>query len=99
MEEFPVDCVDANTYKRVGAALVLPNDIIYAVDCTRNGIHGVARLLMAHQLRYPARLSSLCVKKTTFLVHEYINVDDFQNETVRVDNLFKVSAVVFAHDE
>ena len=29
--------------------LVLPNDVIYAVDSSRNGVHGVARLLMAHQ--------------------------------------------------
>ena len=49
MEEFPVERVEADPYKRVGAALVLPNDMIYAVDCTRNGVHGVARLLMAHQ--------------------------------------------------
>ena len=27
---------------------MLPNDMIYAVDCSRNGVHGVARLLMAH---------------------------------------------------
>ena len=49
MEEFPVERVEAGSYKRVGAVLVLPNDMIYAVDCTRNGVHGVARLLMAHQ--------------------------------------------------
>ena len=49
MEDFPVERVEADPYKRVGAALALPNDMIYAVDCTRNGVHGVARLLMAHQ--------------------------------------------------
>lgn len=48
MEEFPVERVDAGTYRKVGAALVLPNDVIHAVDCTRNGVHGVARLLMSH---------------------------------------------------
>ena len=49
MEEFPVKRLDIGEYKRVGAVLVLPNDMSYAVDCSRNGVHGVARLLMAHQ--------------------------------------------------
>ncbi|KAK2565067.1 Cytidine and dCMP deaminase domain-containing protein 1 [Acropora cervicornis] len=34
--------------KKVGAVLVLPNDISYAIDCSRNGVHAVARLIMAH---------------------------------------------------
>ena len=49
MEEFPVEREDIGEFKRVGAVLVLPNDMIYAVDSSRNGVHGVARLLMAHQ--------------------------------------------------
>ena len=53
MERFPVDQEEEQEenpcYKKVGAVLVLPNDMLYAVDCTRNGVHGVARLLMAHQ--------------------------------------------------
>ena len=49
MEEFPIKRLDIGEYKRVGAVLVLPNDMIYAVDSSRNGVHGVARLLMAHQ--------------------------------------------------
>lgn len=53
MERFPVDQEEGQEenpcYKKVGAVLVLPNDMLYAVDCTRNGVHGVARLLMAHQ--------------------------------------------------
>ncbi|XP_015774148.1 PREDICTED: cytidine and dCMP deaminase domain-containing protein 1-like [Acropora digitifera] len=35
-------------YKKVGAVLVLPNDMCYAIDCSRNGVHAVARLIMAH---------------------------------------------------
>ena len=46
MERFPVGLYEAG---RVGAVLVLPNNTIYAVECTRNDVHGVARLLMAHQ--------------------------------------------------
>ena len=49
MEEFPFERLDIGEFKRVGAVLVLPNDMIYAVDSSRNGVHGVARLLMAHQ--------------------------------------------------
>lgn len=51
MERFPLGSYEANldvSFKKVGAVLVLPNDMIYAVDCSRNGVHGVARLLMAH---------------------------------------------------
>ena len=128
MEQFPVERVEADPYKRVGAVLVLPNDMSYAVDCTRNGVHGVARLLMTHQdilqdchVFVSRKPCSLCtkllvqskVKKVFYLPiePEYINVDDFENETSRVDNLFKVSAIgqsvfvpkageeVFAHAE
>jgi deoxycytidylate deaminase len=35
-------------YKKVGAVLVLPNDVIFAADCSRDGVHAVARLLMKH---------------------------------------------------
>lgn len=51
MERFPLGSYQTNldvSFKKVGAVLVLPNDMIYAVDCSRNGVHGVARLLMAH---------------------------------------------------
>ena len=39
---------EAMDYKKVGAVLVLPNDVFYAADCTRNGVHAVTRLLMKH---------------------------------------------------
>ena len=47
MQEFPGE-PEIGDYKKVGAVLVLPNDMLYAVDCSRDGVHGVARLLMAH---------------------------------------------------
>ena len=47
MQEFPGE-PEIDDYKKVGAVLVLPNDMLYAVDCSRNGVHGVARLLMTH---------------------------------------------------
>lgn len=48
IEEFLVERVEIGNYYRVGAVLVLPNDMIYAVDCSRNGVHGVAGLLIWH---------------------------------------------------
>ena len=35
-------------HNKVGAVLVLPNDIVCAADCSRDGVHAVARLLMNH---------------------------------------------------
>ena len=52
MEIFPVkavkDDVKDPNHHRVGAVLVLANDIVYAADCSRDGVHAVARLLMNH---------------------------------------------------
>ena len=35
-------------HNKVGAVLVLPNDVILATDCSRDGVHAVARLLIKH---------------------------------------------------
>ena len=52
MESFPDGnhkrTEDHHLYKKVGAVLVLPNEMSYAIDCSRNGVHAVARLIMAH---------------------------------------------------
>ena len=49
MESFPDDTPREDPVsKKVGAVLVFPNDISYAIDCSRNGVHAVARLIMAH---------------------------------------------------
>ena len=51
MEEFPLqddEQKEIDPYRKVGAVLVLPNDMLHAADCSRNGVHGVARLLMKH---------------------------------------------------
>ena len=118
MEEFPVERSDIGEYKRVGAVLVLPNDMIYAVDCSRNGVHGVARLLMAHQdnlkdckIFVSRKPCSLCTKllvqskvKRVFYLpiepeYDYLRhrkgkkAADFNDETSRVDELFKVSSI------
>ncbi|KAL9957438.1 hypothetical protein ACROYT_G039072 [Oculina patagonica] len=48
MEQYPASDSQLAPFKKVGAVLVLPDDILYAVDCSRDGVHGVARLLMKH---------------------------------------------------
>ena len=118
MEEFPVERLDIGDFGRVGAVLVLPNDMIYAVDSSRNGVHGVARLLMAHQdtlkdcqVFVSRKPCSLCTKllvqskvKRVFYLptkpeYDYLRhrkgkrAADFNNETSRVDELFKVSSI------
>ena len=48
MERFPVkdsDNQEADVYRKVGAVLVLPNDMLHAVDCSRDGVHGIARFI------------------------------------------------------
>ncbi|XP_068711349.1 cytidine and dCMP deaminase domain-containing protein 1-like [Montipora foliosa] len=99
-----------NPYKKVGAVLVLPNDRSYAVDCSRNGVHAVARLLMMHhdvledcKVFVSRKPCSFCTKllvqskvKRVFYLPiepEYRLLKDFEQETSRVDNLFKVSSI------
>ena len=111
METFPVEREEEiGDYNKVGAVLVLPNDMIYAVDCSRNGVHGAAGLLMAHQgilqdckVFVSRKPCSLCTKllvqskvKRVFYLpieHEHGRVKDFDTETSRVDDLFKVSSI------
>ena len=40
---------ETEKYRKVGAALVLTNDKIFAIECSRDGVHAVARLVMEHQ--------------------------------------------------
>lgn len=47
-DEDPGNSGDPKPLRKVGAVLVSPNDIVYAVDCTRDGVHGIARLLIKH---------------------------------------------------
>ncbi|XP_068708392.1 cytidine and dCMP deaminase domain-containing protein 1-like [Montipora foliosa] len=109
MEDFPEDKPD-DSYRKVGAVLVLPSEKIYAVDCSRNGVHAVARLLMIHhnvledcKVFVSRKPCSFCTKlmvqskvKRVFYLPiepEYRPLDDFEEETLRVDNLFKVSSI------
>ena len=126
MEDFPLETEEGEPakkgekkkYRKVGAALVLPNDKIFAIDCTRNGVHGVARLLMEHQdvvkdckIFVSRKPCSFCtkllvqskVKEIFFLPIEPEYHQDgqetkpkkkaFKDEKLRVDELFRVSAI------
>ena len=46
MEEFEEK--EPKPYRKVGAVLVLPNEVVYAMDCTRDGVHAAQRLLIKH---------------------------------------------------
>ena len=37
---------ETEKYRKVGAALVLTNDKIFAIDCSRDDVHAVARLII-----------------------------------------------------
>ena len=111
MERFPVgDQETADSYRKVGAVLVRPNDMLYAVDCSRDGVHGIARLLTKHydvtkdcKIFVSRKPCSFCTKllvqckiKRVFYLPiepEYKDVEDFREETSRVDDLFKASSI------
>ena len=112
MQEFPGD-PEIGDYKKVGAVLVLPNDMLYAVDCSRDGVHGVARLLITHpeipqecKVFVSRKPCSFCTKllvqskvKRVFYLpiepeyYKDASDEDFDDETSRVDELFKVSSI------
>ncbi len=49
IEDFDEDFDESlEHYRKVGAVLVLPNDVVCAADCSRDGVHAVQRLLMKH---------------------------------------------------
>jgi len=49
MERFPAtQDAQSEPFKKVGAVLVLPDDILNAAECSRDDVHGVTRLLMKH---------------------------------------------------
>ena len=46
MEDFVDE--EPEKFRKVGAVLVLPNGVVCAIDCTRDDVHAVARLLVKH---------------------------------------------------
>lgn len=112
MEMFPRACPsDANSKKvkkinNVGVVFVLPTDRVLAADCSRDGVHGVARVMINHcgklqgcKVFVSRKPCSLCAK---LLVQSRVSrvfylpiAPESEDEGVlaRVDNLFKVSSV------
>ena len=113
MEDFPLETEEGEPaeqgedkkYRKVGAALVLPNDKIFAIDCTRNGVHGVARLLMEHQdvvedskifvSRKPCYLCTklLVQSKVKEIFYLPMEPEYHGDQKLTVDELFRVSAI------
>ena len=56
VDELPED------HNRVGAVLVLPNDVVYAADCSRDRVHAVARLLINHHDKAEGSKMFMCRK-------------------------------------
>lgn len=111
METFPVKAdeqpsLTANNAKKVGVVFVLPTDRVLAADCSRDGVHGVTRVMVNHcgklegcKVFVSRKPCSLCAK---LLVQSrvsrvfYLPIEpesENEGEVARVDNLFKNSSV------
>ena len=97
---------NSKKFKKVGVVFVLPNDRVLAVDCSRDGVHGVARVMVNHcgklegcKVFVSRKPCSLCAKllvqsrvsRVFYLPIEPESEDE--GELARADNLFKVSPV------
>ena len=97
---------NSKKFKKVGVVFVLPNDRVLAADCSRDGVHGVARVMVNHcgklegcKVFVSRKPCSLCAKllvqsrvsRVFYLPIEPESEDE--GELARADNLFKVSPV------
>ena len=115
MEMFPSQPLDSQPNpkagnskkcKKVGVVFVLPNDRVLAADCSRDGVHGVARVMINHSGKIEGckvfvsrKPCSVCAK---LLVQSrvsrvfYLPIEpesERRKDLDKVDNLFKVSPV------
>ena len=97
---------EIKTLQGVGAVLVLPNESIFAIDCSRNDIHGVAKLLTKYprqakgctifSSRKPCSFCSKLLVQCKVDRVFYLPIEPERNEESdikKVDHLFKVSQV------
>lgn len=115
MERFPLQSStgqsfksnsNSKKFKKVGVVFVLPTDRVLAADCSRDGVHGVARVMVNHcgklegcKVFVSRKPCSLCAKllvqsrvsRVFYLPIEPESEDE--GELARADNLFKVSPV------
>ena len=70
MEESPYSQsppkLGSKKFNKVGVVFVLPNDRVLAADCSRDDVHGVARVMINHCGMLEGRLQSLHFSKTVF---------------------------------
>lgn len=115
MERFPLqfskeqsrkNAGNSKKFKKVGVVFVLPTDRVLAADCSRDGVHGVARVMVNHcgklegcKVFVSRKPCSLCVKllvqsrvSRVFYLPIEPELED-EGELARADNLFKVSPV------
>ena len=108
MEKFPhsQSSLDGEAFHKVGVVFVLPNDRVLAADCSRDNVHGVARVMTNHcgmlegcKVFISRKPCSLCAK---LLVQSRVSrvfylpikpESEDEKDLKRVDNLFKVSPV------
>ena len=106
MERFPLAQAATANEKIVGAVLVTEDERLLAIDCTKDGVHALARLLMRHstQLKHAtiftsrkpcsfcAKLLVQCgIRKLNYLPIEPENDD--KDDLQKVDNLLKFAPV------
>lgn len=108
MEEFPVveQTSSAKRLNKVGVVFVLPTDRVLAADCSRDGVHGVARVMVNHcgklegcKVFVSRKPCSHCAKllvqsKVSRVFYLPIEPEsEKEGEIARADNLFKNSSV------
>ena len=110
MEESPYSQsppkLGSKEFKKVGVVFVLPNDRVLAADCSRDDVHGVARVMINHcgmlegcKVFISRKPCSLCAKllvqsKVSRVLYLPIEPESTDKKDLdRVDNLFKVSPV------
>ena len=110
MEESPYSQsppkLGSKKFNKVGVVFVLPNDRVLAADCSRDDVHGVARVMINHcgmlegcKVFISRKPCSLCAKllvqsRVSRVLYLPIEPESRDKEDLdRVDNLFKVSPV------
>ena len=106
MGESPLSKPLAKEKLNVGAVLVKPDNKIFALDCSRNGIHGVTRLLTKfprdaqgsaiYSSRKPCSLCTKLLVQCKVAKLFYLPISPEKNDEkdiTKVDHLFKVSEV------
>ncbi|KXJ29181.1 Cytidine and dCMP deaminase domain-containing protein 1 [Exaiptasia diaphana] len=105
MEEFPYFQEEDDGCKGVGVVFVLPNDRVLSVDCSRDGVHGIARVIVKHcadrvegcKVFVSRKPCSICAKllvQARVLRVFYLPImPEKEEDLANVDRLFNASPV------